>query len=447
MIALLPNSKVAVIGLGRVGRMVSQYLLHEELNVYAYDDNSHIVNTKEIEILQNNRSFKLQTVLNKTLNQQCVITSPGLYEKSKAVQFLRKNNITLIDEIEFTAVNINNPIIAITGTNGKSTTTALLGRILQATGKNVFWGGNLAPGMPFVTALFHQPHQYYVIEISSFQLERVNEFRPHIAILTNITADHLDRHSSLNEYRKIKFKLFQNQDNSDYAIINMDDPISVEYHKLIESQRYFFSKFKKVNGAYIKDNNIFFNNENICPVDVVKLPGSHYVDSILAAVCAAKIAGIRNSTIARVLNNFGGIEHRLELVREYEGVKYINNSMCTNPTAGAANLNSFRQKVILIAGGKEKKLEVNNYVAAITQKSKFTVLIGENRYRLADLLESKQYMNFKVSDTMTNAIMIAKENALSGDIVLFSPGFASFDTYVNFQERGNAFKNIIYGIT
>ena len=446
MMTLSPNSNIAVIGLGRVGRMITQYLLHKQAKVIAYDDNKNIFNIKELKILMNNSSFKMQTELSSKLNQKFAVTSPGLSENSRVVQFLRHNRVKLIDEIEFTASTINRPIIAITGTNGKSTTTSLLGKILQADGKDVFWGGNLAPGIPFAVALFQQIKEYYVIEVSSFQLERADEIHPHIAILTNITADHLDRHTSLNEYQRIKFKLFTNQNNNDYAIINRDDPISMKYHKLIKSQRNFFSRFKKVKGAYINNNNIFYNDEKICPVDKVRLFGSHYIDSVLAAVCASKIIGVRNRIIADVLNNFTGLEHRLELVREYQGVKYINNSMCTNPTAGAAILGSFRQPVILIAGGKEKNLEIHDYIAAIIQKSKFTILIGENRTRLSNLLLSKQYKSYELANSLEKAVMIAKEHALPQDIILFSPGFASFDIFSNFQERGFAFKDIVYGI-
>lgn len=456
--------KATVIGLGRVGRMVSQYLLHNKVRVMAYDDNKNIVNDKEIQLLLHNRNFQLQSIINNTLVSKLAITSPGISQKTEVAQFLQNHPVNLIDEIEFTQniligsqnQQLINSIIAITGTNGKSTTTALLGRILQRAGKKVFWGGNLAPGIPFITTLFHQPYQYYVIETSSFQLQRTNKFRPYIAILTNITEDHLDRHTTLDEYRKTKFRLFKNQSNTDYAIINMDDPVSMKYCKSIKSQKYFFSKscsafvdsggIEKVKGAYLKDNNILFNNEKICSVDIIKLRGSHYVEAVLAAVCAAKILKIKNDAIGYVLNNFTGIEHRLELVREYQGVKYINNSMCTNPIAGTATLNSFKKPVILIVGGKEKDLDVTDYISAITQKSKWTILIGENRNRLAKLLTSKEYFNFQLSDTLAKAVMIAKQKALPGDIILFSPGFASFDIFTNFQQRGKAFKDIVYEI-
>jgi UDP-N-acetylmuramoylalanine--D-glutamate ligase len=444
---LSPRSPVAVIGLGRVGRTVAQYLLHKRISVYAYDDNDKSFYQKPNSSLLNNSKFMKMRgfhwpILNK--KPQLAICSPGLSEHSEIVKFLRHNSIPIIDEIEFTAQILNRPIIAITGTNGKSTTTTLLGKMLDADGKNVFWGGNLAPGLPFAMTLMQELKDIYVIEVSSFQLERSSKFHPNIAVLLNITADHLDRHASLFEYRKIKFKVFENQNKNDYAVINQDDDTIMKYHNVIHSRIRYFSKQNKTNGAYVINNSIYFTNDKICSINKIRLFGSQYLGSILAAITVAKILKVKNHIISNVLSNFTGLEHRLEFVAEYNGVKYLNNSMCTNPDAGAASLNSFNQPVILIAGGKEKKLDVTCYIQSITQKAKFTILIGDNSKRLSELLQKHNYQNFRIADSLQCAVDIAKKYATQDDFVLFSPGFASFDKFANFQQRGTAFKEYVY---
>ncbi len=440
-------SPVAVIGLGRVGRTIAQYLLYKRLPIYAYDDNKENFNQKPNISLLGSPGFMIMhdfhwPILNK--KPQLAICSPGLSEHSEIVKFFRNNSIPILDEIEFAAQVLNRPVIAITGTNGKSTTTVLLGKILAADGKNIFWGGNLAPGLPFATALMQEPKDYYVIEVSSFQLERSSKFHPNIALLLNITADHLDRHASLSEYQQIKFKVFENQNKSDYAVINQDDDTIMKLHNMIHSKKLYFSKRNKVNGAYVKNNSIYFANSKICSVNKIRLFGSQYLGSILATIAVAKILKVKNHIITNILSGFTGLEHRLEFVAEYNGVKYLNNSMCTNPDAGAATLNSFNQPVILIAGGKEKNLDITSYIQSIIKKAKFTILIGENSKRLSEMLQKHDYQNFRIADSLQDAVDIAKKYATQDDIVLFSPGFASFDKFANFQQRGTAFKEYVY---
>lgn len=443
------NSPVAVIGLGRVGRIVSQYLLHKQVYVYGYDENKNIFSQIENIRLMRNRFFKVMpsgSWLARNPKPKFAICSPGFSDNNKMIQSLKKNQIPIMDEIEFTSLLINRPIIAITGTNGKSTTTSLLGRILDTEQKNVFWGGNLAPGLPFAITLFQEPKDYYVIEVSSFQLERCIKFHPHIAVLLNITADHLNRHASLEEYQKVKFRIFANQTQKDYAIINFEDETSMKYLDSLRSKIIYFSKSYKTNGAYLNKNQIYFHEEKICSFDTVKLLGNHFINSILATISVAKLVGVRNQTIAGVLKNFAGLEHRLEFVAEINGVKYINNSMCTNPSAGVATLRSFAKPVILIAGGKEKNLDVVDYIKAITGKTRFTILIGDNRERLSQLLKQANYTYYQLADSLKQAVVIAQKYAKPNDIILFSPGFASFDNFTNFQERGKVFKEIVYDL-
>ncbi|MEO0092443.1 MAG: UDP-N-acetylmuramoyl-L-alanine--D-glutamate ligase [candidate division WOR-3 bacterium] len=489
------RNRIAILGLGRVGKLVAKYLLNKGEEVYIYDDNPEIFQNKDIrQFIQNPNCVVMTKKTARLVANQIVlaICSPGIGPKNPVVKILARSKIPVIDEIDFTSLEITRvafsnhqfishkpiialspnttissyysfisknkidfsktlkinlgaspKIIAITGTNGKSTATVLLGKILSTAGKRIFYGGNLAPGLPFAQVLFEPLQDYYVIEVSSFQLERSFYFHPHIAILLNITPDHLNRHQTLKQYREIKFRIFANQSSKDYAIINADDNAITVYTDKIRSRIFYFSRNHKTNGAYLDGDNIYFQDEKICSRRDIKLLGEHYWDSVLAVITAAKFLKIDNKSIVEVLKKFQGLEHRLEYVRTIGGVKYINNSMCTNPAAGVAALNVFSEPMVLITGGAEKKLNVKEYINTIVKKAKWTVLLGENRKRLALMLKNKGYFNFSLANSLKEAVMIAKNKAVRGDLILFSPGFASFDAFRDFQERGNAFKTIV----
>jgi UDP-N-acetylmuramoylalanine--D-glutamate ligase len=376
-----------------------------------------------------------------------VICSPGIRPDAPLIKKMIKSRIPLIDEIEFTSYFINQPIIAITGTNGKSTTTALIGTILEVDQKNVFYGGNLAPGLPFSTTLLDKEKDIYVVEVSSFQLERCYDFSPKIALLLNITEDHFDRHQSKEEYISLKFRIFNKQNKTDYAIVNFDDPAIMANTTKIHSPITFFSTEKYVDGAYCKEGMIYFKGEAIAPTDSIKIPGKHNLKNVLAAVCAVKIIGVKKQSIETALASFNGLPHRLELVRELDGVKYINNSMCTNPDAGVNSLWAISTPVVLITGGKEKNLAIEEYTKAITKKAKYAILIGENRNRLKTELGKLNFDKMEVADSLELAVNRARVKAVKGDTVLFSPGFASFDSYLNFMDRGKAFCNAVSNLS
>lgn len=445
------NKKVIILGLGKIGQSVLRYLIRTNIRILCYDDNINNVSSDYLRLLNASSNFTLITDKYKIKNHlddvEFAIISPGIKENNYMVRCLRKNNIPIYDEVEFTSNFIKSPIIAITGTNGKSTTTVLLGKILAEANKKCFWGGNLAPGLPFSHALLQKPKEYYIIEVSSFQLERCKYFKPHIGILLNISHDHLDRHKTMSEYCNIKFKIFENQTDKDFAIVNYDDDLIMEHIKNIKSNLYFFSARKEVKGVFLKNNIIYFNDEKICNINNINLKGKQFLGSILAAICAAKLLGIKNCVIKKILSVFTGLTHRLEFVTENKGVKYINNSMCTNPAAGIETLNAFAQPVILITGGKEKNLPLDAYVKTIIHKAKYTILFGENRFKLYKILNYYKYKNAHVSHTLKNAIRTAMHLARPQDIILFSPGFASFDMFSNFEERGNLFKKLVLDFT
>ncbi len=439
----LKNKQVLVLGLGRAGGSVAQFLLKTGAKVFGYDQNPKVFRGIQARKIIRNKNFVILDTLDSRFTFDLVIVSPGIPDTAPIVEQVRCWGYELLDEAEFTSRFIKNPIIAITGTNGKSTTAALLARILTEDGNTVFYGGNLAPGKPFSQALLEPKKDFYVVEVSSFQIERFKTFSPKIAVLLNISPDHLDRHPDFETYARIKIGLFKNQTKKEYAIVNIDDQTISQHLDSIPGRIVPFSIKKKVDGGYLKWKKIYYHKQPVCPQKVLRLPGVHNLANALAAATAAKILKIRNASITRALSSFPGLPHRLELVAEINGVRFINNSMCTNPAAGVASLRAFARPVILIAGGREKNLPIDDYVKAITEQAKWTLLIGENRERLAELLSLRGYTNWEMAKTLEVAVEKAKLRAQPGDTVLFSPGFASFGDFKDFQERGQAFKNLL----
>jgi UDP-N-acetylmuramoylalanine--D-glutamate ligase len=435
-LSALKEERVLVLGLGRAGRAVSGFLTKSGAVVYASDDNEQVWNEPAIKKLS-------EAGLKRWRHQKVdlVVVSPGVPEVHPVVQFFNKHNVPIVDELDFASCFLPGTVIAVTGTNGKSTTTALIATMLKSDKKQVFLGGNIAPGKPLSTALSMRPKEFYCVEVSSFQLERANYLAPRIAVVLNVSPDHLDRHQTLKSYIEAKARIFARQRENDWAILNYDDPRVRSMIKHCTATKLFFSSVNQVNGTFLSGGWIYFNNEPVAPVKEIRIPGKHNVENALAAVCVARILGVSSKAIRLALRTFRGLEHRLELVKRVNGVLYVNNSMCTNPQAGVRSIEAFRKKVILIAGGKEKGTKADDYLKAMSRHAKWVVLLGENSTMLALKLARLGFKRFEFARTMHDAVRLASARAANGDIVLFSPGFASFDMFRNFQERGKAFKN------
>jgi UDP-N-acetylmuramoylalanine--D-glutamate ligase len=446
--------RVLIIGLGRSGVSLARYLLSIGAEVFAYDDNPSAF--ERVPELVANQAFHIQRDLRKCEGRRAkcegrrgrmtidlAISSPGVPDDAGALQVLRRQGIRVDDEIEFGFGIVGRKIIAVTGTSGKSTTTALLGEMLRNAGRNVFCGGNLAPGLPFSAGLLNGVKELYVLEVSSFQLERCHAFAPRIGLLLNITDDHLNRHRTRRRYQELKLSLFRNQTRDDFAVVNLDDKQIAQGRAAIPSRIVTFSLESQAADAGVRDGTLRFRGEPILPARELSLPGRHNIANALAALAAARILNVDVASIVKTLQTFGGLEHRLELVRELNGVKYINNSMCTNPAAAIQSLLAFDAPVILITGGREKGLPTQDYLHAIVRRAKKTILIGENRWRLYDRLRRLGCDAAQVLSTLEEAVNRARAHAAPGDVVLFSPGFASFDAYADFQERGKAFKDAV----
>ncbi|MEO0130440.1 MAG: UDP-N-acetylmuramoyl-L-alanine--D-glutamate ligase [candidate division WOR-3 bacterium] len=438
-----------ILGLGRQGKGIVEFLLENNEIVYGYDQNEEkkedFLKYKNFQWVREEDIKKLKNIKNLV-----AIVSAGINDENPVLKKINEF-CSAISDIEFVYSFIkNSTIIAITGTNGKSTTTCLIGEILLKDKRKVFYGGNLAPGKPAIEAA-RLKKEFNVLEVSSFQLARIRNFKPNIGVLLNINYEHLDWHKSFEEYQRIKMRIFENQTEKDFCVINKN-LISNPYFNVRYPIIKIFSTDDKFSDAYydkIKKKFFINFNDHIHPVinmEELKFIGKVYYENILATILISKILGISEKNLIEGLKNFKGLPHRLELVRENNGVKYINNSMCTNPTAGTKSLLVFNKKVILITGGKEKNLPLEDYIETISKKAKYVILFGENKERLKKELIKVNYRNFFLTESLKEAVVKAKEISKKGDIVLFSPAFASFDYFQDFIERGEKFKKFVYEI-
>jgi UDP-N-acetylmuramoylalanine--D-glutamate ligase len=442
----IAGSSVLVLGMGRSGTAAARFLLKRDVRVAGFDENKTVLSAKPVRRLREaGMKFTPDPVRAKA---DWAVVSPGISDSSPTVRALRRRGIPIVDELDLASRFVKGQVVAVTGTNGKSTTTVLIARALEAAGRRVFCGGNLAPGQPFSAALNQPAKDYYVVEASSFQLERARWFRPRVAVILNISPDHLNRHETMKHYAECKFRMLDSQTEADFAVLNHDDRLVRPAQRRGKAGKYFFSIRRCVRGAYLDHGFLCFEDEPVVPAADILLPGRHNVQNALAAVAVVRLLGIGREPIRATLRAFSGLPHRLELVRSLDGVDYINNSMCTNPAAGVSSLEAIAapvrsgkgRGVVLIAGGREKGLPTESYVKAIARHARWAVLIGESRERLARELENRRFRRFELADNLRAAVLAARARAGHGDVVLFSPGFASFDQFKDFQARGDAFR-------
>lgn len=460
--ARLENRRFLVLGLGRAGRAVSRFLLSAGARVFGYDDRTAALEAGPVRRLRA-QGLEVWDESRMRLSPEAVIVSPGFPDGHPLFQRFEEEMVPLVDELDFASEFLPARFVAVTGTNGKSTTTALVAAMLQADKKRVFLGGNIAPGEPLSAALFLGERDFYCVEVSSFQLERATRFAPRVAVILNVSPDHLDRHRSFEDYLECKAKILDRQEDGDWAVLNYDDPLVRGLAGRGRAKKVFFSVRKRLDGGYLNGGWITFRGERVCPVRKLKLIGAHNVENALAATCAAKVLGCGTGAIVRTLESFSGLKYRLEVVRKVQGVVYVNNSMCTNPRAGVRSLEAVstgktsichrrrgaeRRRVVLIAGGREKGGESSEwsrgsreYVRAMVRRAKWVILLGENSESLARQLADYGFERFEIARSMREAVRDARRIARAGDVVLFSPGFASFDMFRNFIQRGRAFEN------
>lgn len=378
------------------------------------------------------------------LQQDLIVVSPGVAANLRALQAARKKSIPVWSEIELAWRFLRGKLVAITGSNGKTTTTALVAHILQTSNVPTLLGGNI--GTPLLALVETSTDQTVTVaEISSFQLETIESFRPEIGVLLNLTPDHLDRHGTFEEYARAKMRMFENQLERDIAVLNADDP-EITKRMPAKPHIFWFSRQKRVaNGAFLRENEIIFRNEGSETVlalrEQIPLRGEHNVENVLAACATAYLAGATPAAIANGVKTFRGVEHRLEFVAEIAGVQFYNDSKATNVDAAVKAVQAFSGPLLVIMGGKDKGSPYTPLRDLLKERARMVLLIGEAAEKIAADLAGA--VEFNYARTLQRAVETAIERAQPGDTVLLAPACSSFDQFENYEQRGRVFKEIV----
>ncbi len=442
----LRGKRVLVVGLARTGVATSLFCAARGAAVTATDSRTENEIGAEIAKLREAAvTLELGGHQEKTfLAQELIIPSPGVPADALLLQSARAKGITIWSEIELAYRFLKGRLIGITGSNGKTTTTSLVDHILKGAGYSTILAGNI--GTPLIARVdASRDDTITVLELSSFQLELIETFRPNIGVFLNLTADHLDRHHTTGAYGAAKARLFENQTEEDSAVLNADDSATTPYAPS-RPQVYWFSRKQRVaQGAYLRGGEIIFRRngreEAVLKRDDIALPGAHNLDNVLAAVAVACIAGAGAGAIAKGVRSFAGVEHRLELVAEIGGVRYYNDSKATNADATLKALDAFSGRILVILGGKDKGSDYSELQKPLREKAILALLVGA----AAEKIEKQIAGNVAVehAGTIERAVEIASHAAQPGDIVLLAPACASFDQFQNFEHRGHVFKELV----
>lgn len=448
---MLKGKSISVVGIGVSNSPLVRLLANMGFKVIARDKNPlHVLGDIYTEFKKYGVEFRLGEDYLDDLKEDIIIKTPGIRYDLPEFLNAKKQGSIITSEMELFFELCPAEIIGVSGSDGKTTTTTLIYNILKEQGYECYLGGNI--GKPLLDKIGDiKKDDKIILELSSFQLHTMRQ-SPHIAVITNIEPNHLDIHKSYNEYIQAKANIFKNQNESDIFITNYDNKVTRELSKNSKGKVIYFSRKETVpGGIYLKNDTIIFDdNGNKFPVlniSDIKLPGAHNIENYMAA-----IAAIWNMVDIEVINHvaktFGGVEHRIEFVREVNNVKYYNDSIASSPSRTRAGIYSFDQKVILIAGGYDKKIPFDDLGKDIVAKVKHLILIGETAKSIQKSVENAegyQQSGIKITrcETMKGAVSKAKEVAVAGDIVLLSPACASFDMFKDFQERGNLFKQLV----
>jgi len=438
---------VLVVGLGRSGVASALFLQARGARVTVSDAKPQDQLSQEIPVLLDH-GIALETGGHgeRTFRgQDLIVVSPGVPVDSPSLVQARALGEPVIGEIELASQFLPKNIVAITGSNGKTTTTTLAGEIISAGGFPVVVGGNI--GTPAISLVDRaKADAVVVLEVSSFQLETVQTFRPRVAVVLNVTPDHLDRHRTFAAYTDAKARIFENQQTNDYAVLNADDPTCAELANRSRAQVFWFSRKKEVQqGAYLRDGRLLFRDakqqHEIMQASEIPLKGAHNVENAMAAICVGALMGCEAERIRAAVQNFKAVEHRLEFVATIRGVEYYNDSKATNVDATIKALESFPANVHLILGGKDKDSDYSLLNDLLQKRVKRVYTIGS----AAEKIESQvgTVVEIDSSETLEAALRHAAAIAQSGDVVLLAPACASFDQFQNYEHRGRVFKEVV----
>ncbi len=440
----LVGKRVVVVGLARSGEAACRLLLKQGATVIGTDRRGEReIGADLCSLEQDGVSLELgEHHLHSLLSADLVVVSPGIDLREPLFQRVREVGIPLIGEVELAYRCSEATFIGITGTNGKSTTTTLLGAMLKQAGLPSHVAGNIGTPLCRVAPSL-AAGECVVTELSSFQLETIEEFRPRVALLLNLAPDHLDRYDQVEDYYRAKARIFENQRPSDFAVINADDPLVLQAAARARGRRIAFSRTRPLDmGAYVEGDQLMLAldgmREVMCRISELKIQGVHNLENALAAGLAAAVAGASTTAIRIALTSFEGLEHRLEFVAEIDGVRYVNDSKGTNVGAVVRSLESFTNPVVLIAGGRDKHGDFAPLIPLVRERVKRLILIGE----AAETLRRTLALACPTEDasSLDEAVQRAAAAASPGEVVLLSPACASFDMFTDFEERGRAFK-------
>lgn len=437
--------KVLVAGLGKSGISAVDFFSRQGAEVEAFD--GKMVSDPQLMKRFPKAVFHFQENPTGEEEADLVVMSPGIPLDLPFVRRFSARGLEVTGDIEIAYRSSSSCAVAITGTNGKTTSTTLTGEIFRDFFPKVFVAGNI--GNPILDELPNFDEETYVItELSSFQLESVKTYRPHIAAVLNITEDHLNRHKTMENYIAAKFRIFENQKADDFLVLNADDEILASQKLKTLSQIVFFSRKKELDrGVFVSEGKIVSTlsgeREEIMKLEEILLPGSHNLENILACTAISLLAGVDARTVQKRVSIFRGVEHRIEWVREVEGVGYWNDSKATNPDSAIKAVEAFEQPIILIAGGMDKKSDFTQWIKACKGKVKKMILFGETKEIIASRAEQLGFFEVRITENLKEAVQSAQKEAQSGDVVILSPACASWDMYPSFEVRGEEFKELV----
>lgn len=445
------GKKVLVCGMARSGVSAAQCLYELGARVTISDSKAE---EKLAEALQPLEGMDIRRCLGDQAqpadleSYDLAVTSPGIPMQAPILRAVQAAGVPLIGELELGAQVSRAPLYAVTGTNGKTTTTTLIGEIFRNLGKTTYVVGNI--GYPFTAcALQCGEEDVAVAEVSSFQLETISTFHPHIAVMCNITEDHLNRHGTMEEYIRVKERIFENMGQGDYAVLNLDDPIVRGMAERIPCTPAFFSRRQEVEtGAYLEGEEVVFSlnghKKRVLRADEIRIPGEHNLENALAATALAMLAGVPAPVVRHTLKTFPGVEHRIETVRTVEGVTYINDSKGTNVDASIRAVRAMKAPTVLLAGGYDKHTDFLPLAREILASKIHTVVVlGDTAEQIERALRAVGFESILHAKTFEEAVLLARSCAREGENVLLSPACASFDMFQDYEERGRVFKEIV----
>ena len=449
------GKKVLVCGMARSGVSAAQCLYELGARVTISDSKAE---EKLAEALQPLEGMDIRRCLGDQAqpadleSYDLAVTSPGIPMQAPILRAVQAAGVPLIGELELGAQVSRAPLYAVTGTNGKTTTTTLIGEIFRNLGKTTYVVGNI--GYPFTAcALQCGEEDVAVAEVSSFQLETITTFHPHIAVMCNITEDHLNRHGTMEEYIRVKERIFENMGQGDYAVLNLDDPIVRGMAERIPCAPAFFSRRQEVEtGAYLEGEEVVFSlnghKKRVLRADEIRIPGEHNLENALAATTLTMLAGVPAPVVRHTLKTFPGVEHRIEPVRTVEGVTYINDSKGTNVDASIRAVRAMKVPTVLLAGGYDKHTDFLPLAREILASKIHTVVVlGDTAEQIERALRAVGFESILHAKTFEEAVLLARSCAREGENVLLSPACASFDMFQDYEERGRVFKEIVNGFT